>query len=39
MTAVEAAGNARQPSADDSKFRYGAALAEQIELKWQQTWF
>ena len=38
MTAVEAAGNARQPSADDSKFRYGAALAEQIELKWQQTW-
>ncbi len=26
------------PSADDSKFRYGAALAERIELKWQQTW-
>ena len=27
-----------EPSADDAKFRYGAALAEQIELKWQQIW-
>ena len=25
-------------SADDAAFRYGAALAGQIELKWQQTW-
>ncbi|MCL2581272.1 MAG: leucine--tRNA ligase [Streptosporangiales bacterium] len=27
-----------EPSTDDAKFRYGAALAEQIELKWQQIW-
>jgi len=27
-----------EPSADDAKFRYGAALAEQVELKWQQIW-
>jgi leucyl-tRNA synthetase len=27
-----------EPSADDARFRYGAALAEQIELKWQQIW-
>jgi leucyl-tRNA synthetase len=27
-----------EPSADDAKFRYSAALAEQIELKWQQIW-
>jgi leucyl-tRNA synthetase len=27
-----------QPSAQDAKFRYGAALADQIELKWQQAW-
>ena len=28
-----------EPSADgDAKFRYSAALAEQIELKWQQNW-
>ena len=27
-----------EPSAADAKFRYGAVLAEQIELKWQRIW-
>ena len=27
-----------EPSATDAKFRYGAALAGQIEKKWQQIW-
>src|SRR6185437_1020816 len=27
-----------EPAADDGKFRYSAALAEQIETKWQQVW-
>src|SRR5215469_6732665 len=27
-----------EPSAGDAKFRYGAALAEHVELKWQQIW-
>jgi len=27
-----------EPGADDAKFRYSAALAEQIEMKWQQIW-
>ena len=27
-----------EPSADDARFRYSAALAEQVELKWQQIW-
>ena len=27
-----------EPSADDAKFRYSAALAEQVEVKWQQIW-
>jgi leucyl-tRNA synthetase len=27
-----------EPSAADAKYRYGAALAGQIEMKWQQIW-
>lgn len=27
-----------EPSVDDANFRYSAALAEQIETKWQQIW-
>ncbi len=27
-----------EPSATDAKYRYGAALAAQIEMKWQQIW-
>jgi leucyl-tRNA synthetase len=27
-----------EPGATEAQFRYGAALAGQIELKWQQTW-
>ena len=27
-----------EPSATDAKYRYGAALAGQIEMKWQQVW-
>ena len=27
-----------EPSATDAEYRYGAALAGQIELKWQQIW-
>lgn len=26
------------PGADRGKFRYGSALAEQIEFKWQRIW-
>jgi leucyl-tRNA synthetase len=28
-----------EPSAHEAEFRYGAALAGQIEMKWQQIWF
>jgi leucyl-tRNA synthetase len=27
-----------EPSATDTEFRYGAALAGQIEMKWQEIW-
>src|SRR5215469_14861897 len=27
-----------EPSATEARFRYGAALADQIEMKWQQIW-